>query len=250
MRQFDENVTSRPSGLQCGLPKIVSSPWRTSSRVAPLAQVLSISRSGPSRFDRKASVFPSGETSAWYSVAAFVRRRRRFRPSARPPRAASLPVRSDVKTIERPSGVQRARLSSAGLVGEPALGAAARRDHVQVHRCRPRRARRRAPSGCAGLPERPPARRRRHAVADAAGRPPASSPRDGHAARTPRARAAGPAGRDLPLIGPQSSAATGWPSVPLARATRVDLMKSSRSPSSTRSRLPVSCFVRWSFTIR
>ena len=47
-----------------------------------------------------------------------------------------------------------------------------------------------------------------------------------------------------------SSAAVAWPSVPFALATSVALTKSSRSPSRTRSGLPVSCLVRWSLTMR
>ena len=45
-----------------------------------------------------------------------------------------------------------------------------------------------------------------------------------------------------------SSVASAGPSVPLARATRVVLMRSSRSPSSTRLTSPTSNFVRWSLT--
>ena len=82
MRQFDEYVMKRPSGLQWGLPKIVSSPCRTSSRTAPLARSCTSRRSGPSRFERKASCLPSGERSAWYSVAPLERTRRAAPPPA------------------------------------------------------------------------------------------------------------------------------------------------------------------------
>ena len=73
-----------------------------------MAESVRTSRSGPSRFDRKARVVPSGEGSAWYSVAVFVRIRRASPPSAGISNSCQWPVRSELKMTRSPSGVNRA----------------------------------------------------------------------------------------------------------------------------------------------
>ena len=86
-------------------------------------------------------------------------------------------------------------------------------------------------------------------------RPGAALPRRGAAALLRRGRAPAAAREDDGQEQPQpppaqrsSSVVSAAASVPLARATSVVLMRSSRSPSRTRSTSPTSYLVRWSLT--
>ena len=233
----------RPSGLQLGLPKMVFRPWRTSSRSPSPARSVTTSRSGPSSCDRKASCRPSGEGSAWYSIAP----RSSGADGARPPVGRDLPE----LPVAAPLGAEHDPLSVRGVAGHAVVGrvvgqAAGRASrglhgvqvgpavHLEVVDELP------------GAPG-PPRGRRAPARADAAPGSHPSSPaaaRVRSAARAPRPGAGAGARPVIPRRRLRQ------PRVPRAWAISVALMKSSRSPSRTRSTLPVSCFVRWSLTIR
>src|SRR5258708_5327903 len=80
MWTLEEKTIRPPSGLQWGFPRMESFPWRTKTRASPLARSRIHRHWDPSASERKATRFPSGDTSAWDSVWALLRTRRRPPP--------------------------------------------------------------------------------------------------------------------------------------------------------------------------
>ena len=231
----------RPSGLQWGLPKIVSLAVPDELAHRPAREVLHQQALRPVEVRQERELLPvRREVGLVLGRAVRADAAGRLRPRRAPPRSGSCPVRFEVKTMRWPSGLQRARPSSAG--------SSVRRRSVPP------------PAGTT-YRSRLPATSRSKTSSQPGGAPPLAAGAGGGAARRPSQAAAAAAtsrsaaqrrrsGSHGASAAAYSSAAVAWPSVPFALATSVALTKSSRSPSSTRSGLPVSCFVRWSLTMR